>query len=175
MVTTDDDALAVRIRLLRQQGSEKRYHHEILGYNFRLTELAAAIGRAQLAKLDRFNEARRRNAEILSRGLAGIAEVALPRELQGHRHVYHQYTIRVDVDRDLVQERLRELGIGTSVHYPLPVHKQPLYVKLRYGTSSLPVSELMAGKVLSLPVHPGLTDADLDRIIDSVRTAVSTA
>ncbi len=175
MVTTDDDALAARIRLLRQQGSEKRYHHEILGYNFRLTELAAAIGRAQLAKLDRFNEARRRNAAILSRGLAGIAEVALPRELQGYRHVYHQYTIRVDVDRDLVQERLRQLGIGTTVHYPLPVHKQPLYVKLGYGTSSLPVSELMAGKVLSLPVHPGLTDADLDRIIDSVRTAVSTA
>jgi dTDP-4-amino-4,6-dideoxygalactose transaminase len=175
MVTTDDDELAARVRLLRQHGSERRYHHEILGYNFRLTELAAAIGRAQLAKLDRFNEARRRNAAMLSRGLAGVAEVTPPHELQGYRHVYHQYTVRVEVDRDRLQERLRQLGVGTAVHYPLPVHKQPLYVKLGYGSSSLPVSERMAGKVLSLPVHPGLTDADLDRIIDSVRTAVSTA
>jgi perosamine synthetase len=147
----------------------------VLGYNFRLTEMAAAIGRAQLPKLDRFNEARRRNAAILSRGLAGIDVLVTPTEREGYRHVYHQYTVRIERGRDRVQERLRELGVGTAVHYPVPVHKQPLYADLGYGSVSLPVSERMADQVLSLPVHPGLDDRDLDRIIDSVRTAVLTA
>lgn len=175
MVTSGDDDLAAKVRLLRQHGSTKRYHHEILGYNFRLTDLAAAIGRAQLAKLDRFNEARRRNAAILSRGLAGIAGLVPPIERDGYRHVYHQYTVRIERGRDRVQERLRELGVGTAVHYPVPVHRQPLYIELGFGSVSLPISERVADEVLSLPVHPGLDDGDLDRIIDSVRTAVLTA
>jgi dTDP-4-amino-4,6-dideoxygalactose transaminase len=175
MVTSGDDDLAAKVRLLRQHGSTKRYHHEILGYNFRLTDLAAAIGRAQLAKLDRFNEARRRNAAILSRGLAGIGGLVPPIERDGYRHVYHQYTVRIERGRDRVQERLRELGVGTAVHYPVPVHRQPLYIELGFGSVSLPISERVAGEVLSLPVHPGLDDGDLDRIIDSVRTAVLTA
>jgi perosamine synthetase len=173
MVTTDDDELAAKVRVLRQHGATTRYRHEVLGYNFRLTELAAAIGRAQLAKLDRFNQARRRNAAILSQGLAGIPGLVTPIERQGYGHVYHQYTVRVEKDRDRVSERLRELGVGTAIHYPIPVHKQPLYIDLGYGSISLPISERMAGQVLSLPVHPGLTDADLDRIIESVRSAVT--
>jgi dTDP-4-amino-4,6-dideoxygalactose transaminase len=172
MVTTDDDELAARVRILRQHGATTRYKHEVLGYNFRLTELAAAIGRAQLAKVDRFNQARRRNASILSRGLAGVPGLTTPIERQGYGHVYHQYTIRLDKGRDKVQERLRDSGVGTAVHYPIPVHKQPLYIDLGYGSVSLPISERMAGQVLSIPVHPGLTDADLDRIIESVRAAV---
>jgi dTDP-4-amino-4,6-dideoxygalactose transaminase len=175
MVTTPDDELAARVRLLRQHGAVDRYRHEVLGYNFRLTDLAAAIGRAQLAKLDRFNEMRRRNAASLTRGLSGIAGLVPPREREGYRHVYHQYTVRIERDRDRVQERLRELGVGTAVHYPTPVHRQPLYVKLGYGNQSLPVAERMAGEVLSLPVHPGLQDSDVDRIIDSVREAVAGA
>ena len=173
MVTTADDELAARVRMLRQHGATTRYRHEILGYNFRLTELAAAIGRAQLAKLDGFNHARRRNAEILNRGLAGIPGLATPIERQGYGHVYHQYTIRIEKGRDRVQERLRELGVGTAVHYPVPVHKQPLYIDLGYGSVSLPVSERMAGQVLSIPVHPGLTDQDLERIVESLRAAMA--
>jgi dTDP-4-amino-4,6-dideoxygalactose transaminase len=141
----------------------------MLGYNFRLTDIAAAIGRAQLAKLDRFNEARRRNASILDEGLAGTAGVVLPRERPGYRHVYHQYTVRIEKDRDQFQERLRELGVGTAVHYPVPVHRQPLYAGIGFGSVSMPVAERAAAQVLSLPVHPGLTQSDLDRIIDSVR------
>jgi perosamine synthetase len=175
MVTSDDDELATRVRMLRQHGGTKRYHHDILGYNFRMTEIAAAIGREQLRKLDRFNQARRRNAEILDRGLAGIAGLETPIQRQGYGHVYHQYTVRIDRDRDRMQQRLHDVGIGTSIHYPLPVHRQPLYLDLGYGSTSLPVTERVAGQVLSLPVHPGLNDADLDRIVDSVRTAVSTA
>jgi dTDP-4-amino-4,6-dideoxygalactose transaminase len=175
MVTSDDAELADRVRMLRQHGGTKRYHHDILGYNFRLTEVAAAIGREQLRKLDRFNAARRRNAGVLDRGLDGIEGLRTPVVRQGYGHVYHQYTVTLARGRDRIQERLRELGVGTAIHYPLPVHRQPLYLDMGYGSTSLPVTERMAQQVLSLPVHPGLSDEDLDRIVESVRTAVTTA
>jgi perosamine synthetase len=175
MVTTGDAQIAAKVGILRQHGAAHRYHHDVLGYNFRLTDLAAAIGRAQLGKLDRFNAARRRNASILDEGLAGVAGVVLPRERPGYRHVYHQYTVRIEGDRDRFQERLRELGVGTAVHYGLPVHRQPLYVGMGYGDVSMPVAEHAAAHVLSLPVHPGLTEVDLDRIVDSVREVAATA
>lgn len=175
MVTTDDAEIAARVRSLRQHGATQRYHHEILGYNFRLTDIAAAIGRAQLKKLEQFNSARRRNAAILSRGLAGIGGVVLPRERSGCSHVYHQYTIRVEGDRDAFREGLRGLGVGTAVHYELPVHRQPLYLNLGYGGQSFPNTENAAAHVLSLPVHPKLTDSDLDRIIQAVRKVAAGA
>jgi len=175
MVTTDDDRIADKVRLQRQHGARDRYKHDILGFNYRMTDIAAAIGRAQLAKLDRFNEVRRRNAVSLTRGLTGVHGVVPPREREGYRHVYHQYTVRVEHDRDGVQQRLRELGIGTAVHYPIPVHQQPLYKELGFGAVSLPNSELAAKQVLSLPVHPGLSDSDIKRVVDSVRHAVAPA
>jgi dTDP-4-amino-4,6-dideoxygalactose transaminase len=175
MVTTDDADVAASVGTLRQHGAAQRYQHDVLGYNFRMTDIAAAIGRAQLSKLDRFNEIRRRNASVLDEGLAGISGVVTPRERPGYWHVYHQYTVRIEHDRDKFQARLRELGVGTAVHYAVPVHRQPLYVGLGYGDVSLPVSEAAANQVLSLPVHPGLTESDLDRIIDSVRRAAATA
>ena len=175
MATTHDADVATKVGTLRQHGAAQRYHHDVLGYNFRMTDIAAAIGRAQLAKLDRFNEIRRRNASVLDEGLAGIPGVVTPRERRGYRHVYHQYTLRIDHDRDKFQAQLRELGVGTAVHYAVPVHRQPLYLGLGYGDVSLPVSETAALQVLSLPVHPGLTESDLDRIIDSVRKAAATA
>jgi perosamine synthetase len=174
MVTTDDDAVAHSVKALRQHGATQRYLHDVLGYNFRLTDIAAAIGRAQLTRLDRNNETRRRNASLLDEGLAGVPGVTTPRERPGYRHVYHQYTIRVSRDRDRLQHRLRESGIGTAVHYPIPIHRQPLYQELGYGDVKLPVSEAAAAQVLSLPVHPALSDADLDRIVESVRKAATT-
>ena len=175
MVTTDDPSIAAKVGTLRQHGASHRYQHDVLGYNFRMTDIAAAIGRAQLAKLDRFNEIRRRNASVLDEGLAGVAGVVTPRERRGYTHVYHQYTVRIEKNRDRFQERLLELGVGTAVHYPVPVHRQPLYVELGYGDVSLPASEAAARQVLSLPVHPGVTESDLDRIIDSVRKVAATA
>ena len=175
MVTTDDAGVARQVSVLRQHGASERYHHDVLGYNFRMTEIAAAIGRAQLAKLDRFNERRRRNASVLDEGLAGIAGFVTPRERHGYRHVYHQYTVRIARDRDGFQRRLRELGIGSAVHYELPVHRQPLYLSLGYGNVSMPEADRAAAEVLSLPVHPALSDADLDRIVESVRQAASTS
>ena len=169
MVTTDDAAVAEKVNVLRQHGAAHRYQHEVLGYNFRMTDIAGAIGRAQLAKLDRWNEMRRRNASVLDEGLAGTPGVTTPKERPGYRHVYHQYTVRIAGDRDRFRERLRELGIGTAIHYEVPVHRQPLYVTLGYGDVSMPEAEKAAAHVLSLPVHPALTDEDLDRIVEAVR------
>ncbi len=175
MVTTDDDQIAEKVGTLRQHGAAQRYLHDTLGYNFRLTDISAAIGRAQLAKLDRFNERRRRNASVLDKGLAGIPGITTPRERPGYRHVYHQYTLRVERDRDGFQKRLREEGVGTAIHYPIPVHRQPLYGQLGYGDVSLPVAEKAAEQVISLPVHPALSDSDLDRIVEAVRKAATSA
>jgi dTDP-4-amino-4,6-dideoxygalactose transaminase len=175
MVTTDDPQVASKVDSLRQHGAAQRYHHDILGYNFRLTDIAAAIGRAQLKKLDRFNETRRKNASILDEGLAGTPGVVLPRERPGYRHVYHQYTVRIERGRDRFQQRLRELGVGTAVHYPVPVHRQPLYTDLGYRQVSMPVAERVADQVLSLPVHPGLSESDLERVVESVRKVAATA
>lgn len=171
-VTTDDDALAARLRSLRQHGETERYHHDILGYNFRMTDLCAAIGLAQLRKVDAFTAARRRNAQVLSDGLAGIDGVVPPVERPGYRHVYHQYTVRVSGDRDGLRTRLAARGIGTGVYYPLPIHQQPVYQKLGYS-DQMPVAERMAHEVLSLPVHPALTEPDLARIAGAVREELS--
>ena len=175
MVTTSDDAIAEKVRVLRQHGAAHRYHHDVLGYNFRMTEMAAAIGREQLRKLDRFNEKRRRNASVLDEALAGTPGVVTPRERHGYRHVYHQYTLLIERDRDAFQTGLRELGVGTAIHYEVPVHRQPLYQTLGYREVSMPNSETAADHVLSLPVHPALTDSDLDRIIEAVRKVATTA
>jgi dTDP-4-amino-4,6-dideoxygalactose transaminase len=174
MVTTDDARVAEKVAVLRQHGAAHRYHHDVLGYNFRMTDIAAAIGRAQLAKLERFNERRRRNASVLDEALAGIDGVETPIERPGYRHVYHQYTVRVARDRDRFQQRLRELGVGSAVHYALPVHRQPLYIELGYGDVSMPGAERAAAQVLSLPVHPALGDDDLDRIASAVRKVAAT-
>ena len=175
MITTADSAIAEKVGILRQHGAAHRYHHDILGYNFRLTDMAAAIGRAQLGKLERFNTARRRNASILDEGLAGVDGIVLPHERPGHHHVYHQYTIRVMGNRDRFQERLRDLGVGTAIHYAMPVHRQPLYLGMGFGDVSMPEAERAAAQVLSLPVHPALTGTDLDRIVDSVRKVAAIA
>jgi dTDP-4-amino-4,6-dideoxygalactose transaminase len=174
MVTTDDAAIAKQVTMLRQHGATERYHHDVLGYNFRMTDIAAAIGRVQLKKLDGWNQSRRRNASFLDEGLAGTPGVTTPRERPGYRHVYHQYTVLVEGDRDRFQAGLRELGVGSAVHYAVPVHMQPLYRDLGYGEVSMPVSERAADHVLSLPVHPRLSDSDLERIVEAVRKVAAT-
>jgi perosamine synthetase len=171
-VTTDDDAIAASVTMLRQHGESERYHHQVLGYNFRMTDLCAAIGLAQLPRLEGFNAARRRNAAVLDAGLSGIDGLAFPLERPGHAHVYHQYTVRVERGRDALRSALTELGIGTGVYYPIPVHKQPVYEARGFGDVSFPVSERLCGQVLSLPVHPALSEADLARVVSSVREAL---
>jgi perosamine synthetase len=165
MVTTDDPALAGRLRMLRAHGSRQRYLHETLGYNFRLTELQAAIGLAQLVKLPALTERRRANAARLSQRLAGLVTVPTSRPWAGH--VFNQYTVRVPGGRRDLPKRLARLGIGTGVYYPVPVHRQPLYRHLGY-TDQLPEAEAACDEVLSLPIHPALTDDEVECVAQAV-------
>jgi perosamine synthetase len=170
MVTTNDDCVADRARLLRSHGMRVRYYHESIGYNFRMTNIHAAIGLAQMPKLERFNETRIANAAYLSEHLPKD-KVQVPTVRSNTRHVFHQYTVRVlpPLDRDEARQRLAAAGVGTEVYYPVPVHKQVLYGELRYGDQSFPESEKAAKQVLSLPVHPSLTREDLETIVAAVK------
>ncbi len=169
MLTTNDDDVAARARLLREHGSAQRYRHETLGYNLRLTDIQAALGLAQLAKVEAGNARRQANAAFFDEQLGDCAHVSLPRVRPQATHVYHHYTLRlVGRSRDEAVAALARAGIGTGVHYPLPIHQQPLYHALDYDVY-LPHTDTAAGTVLSLPVHPGLSPDDLQRICDAVR------
>jgi perosamine synthetase len=166
MITTHDAKIAENCRVIRQHGMRRRYYHDELGFNFRMTDVHAAIGLAQLQKLERFNQARIANAQYLSAHLRGVV---LPEVPSGYRHVFHQYTVRVpDGRRDALLDHLKERGVGTGVYYPVPVHQQTYYTqKLGYNLR-LPESERAAAEVLSLPVHPALCHDDLETIVAAV-------
>lgn len=167
MVVVESDELARAVRLLRNQGMDRQYANEVVGFNARMTDIHAAIGRVQLAKLGFWTEQRRANAARLDRDLVGVRT---PVVAQGATHVYHQYTIRVDDDRDGFSRALRdEHGIGNGVYYPIPNHRLESLAPFAPGLD-LPRTETAAATVLSLPVHPSLTEGDIDRIIDAVNT-----
>lgn len=167
MLTTDDKEIAEKAKMIRAHGSKVRYMHEILGFNLRMTDIAAVIGLVQLGKLDRFTAARQKNAEILSAGLKGIAGIVSPVTKTNCTHVFHQYTVRAE-KRDQLAAFLKEKEIGTGVYYPIPIHKQPIYRELEYR-DFLPVSEKAAEEVLSLPIHPALSNDDLQEIAEATR------
>lgn len=167
MVTTNDDAVANTVRLMRSHGMRNRYEYERLGYNFRMTDLHAAIGRCQLEKLENFNEARIANAQALTERLGGI--VKCPTVKPEFRHVFHQYTVRIPENRDLVREKLQALGVDSAIFYPLPLYKIPFVRAHNPGLpESLPETERACCEVLSLPCHPKLTAADIEHIARSV-------
>jgi len=164
MITTNDDGVAERARMIRQHGMRKRYYHEVLGYNFRLTDIQAAIGLAQLGKLPEWTARRIENARYLTERLQNVLT---PTVRDGYLHVFHQYTIRVKGDRDTAVKKLNAAGIGARIYYPLAVHQQLVYRQLGYQ-DSLPVAERISREVMSLPVHPALTLAELDMIVGEV-------
>ena len=164
MITTDDDEIADHARLIRNHGQSQLYLHQTMGYNFRMTELQAALGLVQLQKLPEWTSKRIENASYLSERLSNVGT---PQVKEGYRHVFHQYTVRVGPHRDGSLERLNQAGIGARVYYPLPVHQQPFYRQLGFD-DSLPVAERMSQEVLSLPVHPALTQDELDKIVNEV-------
>jgi perosamine synthetase len=172
MVTTGDAAVAERVRMLRNQGERQRYMTERPGYNYRMTELAAAIGLVQLRKLEGWNERRRANAARLTARLQGVAPLATD---PGVTHAFHQYTVRVPGGRrDALLARLRERGIEAAVFYPAPVPRLPAYAEA-WKDTPFPVAERAAAEVLSLPVHPALGDRDIDAIVEAVNSAVAEA
>ena len=177
MVSTADAELARRVRLLRNQGMERQYANEVVGLNNRMTDVAAAVGRVQLTRLAGWTAARRANAAALDAGLADAPGVVTPHVPPGYTHVYHQYTIRLEgasaAERDEVARVLREQWrIGTGVYYPIPNHRLPSLAPYAPGLD-LPGTERAARECLSLPVHPSLSEADLERIVRAVGAAVT--
>ena len=164
MITTADDELAERVRLLREHGMKVRYHHDMLGYNFRMTDVHASIGLAQLPKLPA-NNARR--IEIAARYGRELRGVITPAVRDGVTHVFHQYTLRVS-RRDEFADALRERGVGTGIFYPIPVHHQKPFVELGYGDLSFPVTDRLTEQVISIPVHPTLTDDEVSTVVAAV-------
>lgn len=175
MITTDDDALADRLRVLRNQGMRQRYVYEMAGNNYRMTDLQAALALPQLDRYDSLVALRQANAATLIDGLSGITGLELPSQLTGRRHVWHQFTVRVTadaaVDRDEFSAKLLQAGVGNGIYYPKLVFDYDCYrshplVRIE----EVPVAARVATEVVSLPVHPKLTAAELTTIIDSVRT-----
>ncbi len=172
MITTDDAGVAEAARLLRAHGMKVRYYHDTLGYNYRMTDLGAAIGLCQLDKLDSYNARRSANAARLTAGLSSVKGLVTPDIGPGRTHVFHQYTIRLTaefaVPRDALVEKLAQRGIGSGVYYPVPIHLQKLYKDLGYD-AALPATERAAAEVLSLPVHPQVGEADDAYIVETIK------
>lgn len=172
MITTGSAKIAKNVKLLREHGMPQKYHHERLGYNFRLTDIEAAIGVEQLKKLPKFNQQRIANAKYLNQHLNNIVGIITPKIDRDSKHVFHQYTIRVTKDyqmgRQQLISKLEAAGIGYGIFYPIPCHLQKQFIDMDYKVK-LPVTEKMAQEVLSLPVHPLVTKNDLNKIIEVIK------
>ncbi|SIT88771.1 DegT/DnrJ/EryC1/StrS aminotransferase family protein [Microbacterium sp. RU33B] len=165
MIVAADESIARNARLLRNQGMEKQYENEIVGFNARMTDIHAAIGRVQLTKVGGWTKTRQDNAAFLDANLSGVV---VPPVRDGAVHVYHQYTIRVVDDRDGFVKALRdEYGIGSGVYYPIPNHRLPSLASYAPGLE-LPETERASREVVSIPVHPSLTQDDLERVVTAV-------
>ncbi|MGB7969273.1 MAG: DegT/DnrJ/EryC1/StrS family aminotransferase [Methanobacterium sp.] len=172
MITTNSAEMAEKARVLRAHGESERYTHVVLGYNFRMTDIAAAIGIIQLKKLDKFNEKRIENAKYLTEKIDELNGIKSPYVASNVKHVFHQYTVRIEEsNRDNLMEFLKEKGIGTGIHYPKPIYQQKIYQELGFK-GFCPEAESASSEVLSLPVHPSLEKSELEEIV-SVLTEFS--
>lgn len=173
MVTVADQEVARRLRLLRNQGMEIQYQNELVGFNNRMTDIHAAIGRVQLTKVAGWTKQRQENAAVLNAGLRGVVTPAV---VDGAEHVYHQYTVRLPDDlvarrAELLARLKDDFQVGTGVYYPVPTNELPSF----NIEADLPNTRAAAASVFSLPVHPSLTNEDLQRIVDAVNTVVEEA
>jgi dTDP-4-amino-4,6-dideoxygalactose transaminase len=168
IITTDNPEIAELASLLRAHGMRERYKPDMLGYNFRMTDIGASIGLAQLEKLPAANERRRSIADRYDRELTGVVT---PRRRPNAEHAFHQYTLRV-AQRDRFLARLAELGVGGNIYYPLPVHRQKPFLGIA-GQPLLPTTEMLTDQILSIPVYPNLTDDEVDTIINAVNRTAS--
>ncbi|MEP0828423.1 MAG: DegT/DnrJ/EryC1/StrS family aminotransferase [bacterium] len=166
-VTTSDKELARKIRILRDHGSERKYYHDTIGYNARMEGLQGAILDVKLRHLDRWNQERNRVASRYRVNLSSLP-LGLPSESSDYYQVYHQFVIETD-RRDDLQKFLADCGVPTMIHYPVPVHKQKAFVETGLKTGSLPVTERLAERILSLPIYPELTDQQVDYISSKIK------
>ncbi len=171
-VTTNDGDLAQKIRVLRDHGQIKKYHHTMIGWNCRMDGIQGAVLSIKLRQLERGNDLRRAHAARYSEGFAGMPEIVTPIEMDYAHHVYHIYPIRVH-NRDNVMQRLEGMGIGCGIHYPIPIHLQQAYASLGYQRGALPNCENAADEFLSLPIFPELTAGEVESVIAAVKKAVA--
>ena len=165
MITTNNKSVYEKAKKIRNHGQEKRYYYDTLGYNFRMTDICAAIGICQLNKLDDFNKARRKNAEFFSKKLSKLDYLEIPKTASNKEHVFHQYTLRIkNHGREAVLQGLEKADIGYGIYYPMPLHKQPLYIELGYK-DKLKETEKASEEVVSIPVHPLLKKEELEYIV----------
>lgn len=170
MCVTADEHIADRLRILRAHGARPKYHHAMIGGNFRLDAIQAAVLLAKLPQLDRWTQLRQENARHYDElfDAAGIGRrLQRPRAVPGHRHVYNQYVVRAQ-HRDGLRDHLKTAGIATEIYYPVPLHEQACFADLDYGPEELPVAQHAATEVLALPVYPGLTAAQRQRVVEAV-------
>jgi len=162
MIVANSKEIAKKCRILRNQGMERKYENEVVGFNLRMTDIHAAIGRVQLRRLPGFTKKRIKIAEFYNENLKGVVTPFVP---DGYRHVYHQYTVRVvGEDRDKFAEELKQRGVPSGVYYPKPVHQLPSFAL----TNDLPATNLACSQVLSLPIHPGLSQRHIERVVEIV-------
>jgi len=168
MVVTNGNEIAQKIKMLRDHGQIKKYEHLVEGYNSRLDEIQAAILRVKLKRLDEWNKLRRKNASIYNDLLEDVDEVVMPLEAEYAKHVYHLYVIRTH-RRDELQDWLKSKGIGTGLHYPIPLHLQRAYEYLGYKEGDFPVAEECAKQILSLPMFPELTQEEIEKVVTEIK------
>jgi dTDP-4-amino-4,6-dideoxygalactose transaminase len=173
-VTTNDPVIVEKIRMLRDHGQTKKYHHELEGYNGRLDAIQAGLLQAKLGYLAKWNQQRRDCAAEYNRLLGDNEAVALPYEPSWSRAVYHLYVVRSS-DRDDLMDHLKDAGIATGIHYPIPLHLQKAYVSLKYSVEDLPVATRIAGEIVSLPMFPQLATAQQERVAQEIRAFTSKA
>lgn len=172
MVVTNNSEIAQHVKLVRDHGRKGKHECIVVGGNFRLDGLQAAILDVKLKHMPRWTERRRALAARYTKALAGLEELDLPKEREGDTHVYHLYVIRTP-QRDALLQHLKSRGIAAAVHYPIPLHLQPAFAFLEHGEGTFPVSERMAREVLSLPIYPELTEAQQDHIVGALWKALA--
>ena len=169
--TTNDEALAERMRMIRDHGSRVRYHHEVMGVNARLDEMQAAVLQIKMHYLEQWNAARQSHAEAYTAQLQGVVE-KVPVTRSWAAHVYCYYVVQVP-ERDQLREALEQEGIGTNIHYPTPIHLQPVCARYGYKTGMLPVTEAVASRIVSLPMYPELTGEQIQLVVDAVKRNIA--
>jgi dTDP-4-amino-4,6-dideoxygalactose transaminase len=168
-VTTDDEMLAQKVKVLRNYGSQVKYKNEVIGYNMRLDEMQAAFLKVKLRYLMEWTAQRQQIAAWYNAALNGVGDLILPFTQQGATHVYHLYVIRTK-KRDALQQYLTNEGIGTLIHYPVPPHMQEAYKDLGYAAGDFPLAEAIAATTLSIPLWPGMTRQIVDAVAETIKS-----
>jgi perosamine synthetase len=171
-VTTDDDEFADRVRLVRNHGMQEGYDTRVLGFNYRLPEISAAIASVQMDRLDGYIEARRKNSRVLTETIRPMKGVELRQGASDRRHVWYLYTVFLAKRRDEIMKKLRARGVGAAAYWETPVNRMPLYERLGFSKLKLPMAVSAAGHVLSLPVHPGVRETEIQFVAEEFAKAV---